>query len=48
MLFSYKNFSSVLFCIIISTPAANVYAAKADRPVIDRPKIGLVLSGGGA
>ncbi|MEC6814490.1 patatin-like phospholipase family protein [Photobacterium toruni] len=48
MLFSYKNFSSVLFCIIISTPAANVYAAKADRPKIDRPKIGLVLSGGGA
>ncbi|KAE8177665.1 patatin-like phospholipase family protein [Photobacterium carnosum] len=48
MLFSNKNFSRVLFCIVISTPTVNVYAAKADRPIIDRPKIGLVLSGGGA
>lgn len=48
MLFRQKDFSSVLFCIIISTPTVNVYAAEADRPVIDRPKIGLVLSGGGA
>ena len=48
MLFSKKDLSGVLFCIIISTPTANVYAAAADRPVIERPKIGLVLSGGGA
>ncbi|OBU15307.1 phospholipase [Photobacterium aquimaris] len=48
MLFSKKDFSRVLFCIIISTPAANVYAGAVDRPVIERPKIGLVLSGGGA
>ena len=48
MLFSKKNFSSAVYCILISTPAVNVYAAAVDRPVIDRPKIGLVLSGGGA
>ena len=48
MLFSKKNFSSAVYCILISTPAVNIYAAAVDRPVIDRPKIGLVLSGGGA
>ncbi|MEC6823173.1 patatin-like phospholipase family protein [Photobacterium piscicola] len=48
MLFSKKNFSSILCCIFVSTSTVNVYAATADRPVIERPKIGVVLSGGGA
>ncbi|WP_297482243.1 patatin-like phospholipase family protein [uncultured Photobacterium sp.] len=32
----------------MGTSTVNIYAATADRPVIERPKIAVVLSGGGA